>query len=351
LLSDARKYDVVSCCECGFVYADTPVKQHVYDKYYAEMSKYEIGYDNIDLKKYMSQAKIINAIMENKNASVIDVGAGNGGLLLALKKLGYRHLTALDPSEKCVENIKAEIGSVLQHKVKDKFDLVISSHVMEHLVEVGKAMSALVSMAGDKGVIYIEVPDASMYVENYVVPFYFFDTEHINHFEEISLINLGLSHGLQVFNLGRNQIQVSETTEYPVIHIAYKGAGNATDWKKSSKDKILKYIDLSKKENTSQLIIDELIKKNEEIVIWGAGNFTMRLLDNSNLSRCNIIGFIDKDPKKQGMKILNKTVYDVKFVKKLSSITTIVVCSAVFSEQILSELKKMKIKNKVVVLK
>ena len=77
----------------------------------------------------------------------------------------------------------------------------------------------------------------------------------------------------------------------------------------------------------------------------------MRLLDNSNLSRCNIIGFIDKDPKKQGMKILNKTVYDTKFVKNLSSITTIVVCSAVFSEQILGELKKMKIKNKVVVLK
>ena len=100
LLSNARKYDVVSCSKCGFVYADTPVKQHVYDKYYAEMSKYEMGYDQIDLEKYMSQAKIINAIMENKNASVIDVGAGNGGLLLALKKLGYRNLTALDPSEK-----------------------------------------------------------------------------------------------------------------------------------------------------------------------------------------------------------------------------------------------------------
>jgi 2-polyprenyl-3-methyl-5-hydroxy-6-metoxy-1,4-benzoquinol methylase len=320
------------------------------------MSKYEMGYDNIELEKYMSQAKIINAIIKNKNASVIDVGAGNGGLLFALKKLGYRHLTALDPSEKCVENIKkkgirAEIGSVLRHKLKDKFDLVISSHVMEHLVEVGKAMKALASMISDKGLIYIEVPDASMYMENYIVPFYFFDTEHINHFEEVSLINLGLSHGLQVFNLGKSRIKVSKMTEYPVIHIVYKSMGNSTDWEKYSSDRILNYVLLSKKEKASNLIIDELIKKNEEIVIWGAGNFTMRLLDNSNLSRCNIIGFIDKDPKKQGMKILNKTVYDIKFVKNLSSMTTIVVCSAVFSEQILAELKKMKIKNKVVVLK
>jgi len=53
LLSGARKYDVVSCSKCGFVYADTPVKQDAYDKYYTEMSKYEMGYDNIDLEKYM----------------------------------------------------------------------------------------------------------------------------------------------------------------------------------------------------------------------------------------------------------------------------------------------------------
>jgi SAM-dependent methyltransferase len=356
LLSDARKYDVVSCSKCGFVYADTPVKQNVYDKYYAEMSKYEMGYDKIDLEKYMSQAKIISAIMKDKKASVIDVGAGNGGLLLALKELGYRNLTALDPSEQCVENIKkkgirAEIGSVLRHKVKDKFDLVISSHVMEHLVEVGKAMKALASMARNRGFLYIEVPDASMYVENHVVPFYFFDTEHINHFDEVSLINLGLSHGLQVLNLGKNKIKVSETTEYPVIHIAYKSIGNSTDWKKYSSNRILNYVSLSKKEKASKLIIDELIKNNEEIVIWGAGNFTMRLLDNSNLSKCNIIGFIDKDPKKQGMKIFKKTVHNINFVKNLSSLTTIVVCSAVFSEQILAELKKMKIKNKVAVLK
>ena len=356
LLSDAKKYDIVSCCKCGFVFADTPVKQKVYDKYYTEMSKYEMSYSDIDLKKYISQAKAIRSVMANKNAMVIDVGAGNGGLLLALKELGYKNLTALDPSEKCVEHIRksgirAEVGSVFQHQVKDKFDLVILSHVMEHLVDVDKAMSALVSMTGDAGVIYVEVPDASMYGENDVVPFYFFDTEHINHFDEVSLINLGFSHGLQVFHLGKNQLRVSETANYPVIHAAYKRGENITDWKKCSRQRILKYIARSKKEKSSNDIIDGLVENKEDILIWGAGNFTMRMLDNSNLSRCNIIGFIDKDPRKQGMKIVNKTVYHPKFVKKLSLDATIVICSAIFFEQILYELKAMKIKNKVVVLK
>jgi len=126
-------------------------------------------------------------------------------------------------------------------------------------------MSVLVSMASDRGVIYIEVPDASMYVENYVVPFHFFDIEHIKHFEEISLINLGLSHGLQVFNLGKNKIRISEKTKYPVIHIAYKCIGNSADWKKYSSDRILNYVSLSKKEDASNLITDELIKKMKKL--------------------------------------------------------------------------------------
>ncbi|MDI6742993.1 MAG: methyltransferase domain-containing protein [Smithella sp.] len=356
LLAEAKQYDIVSCCACGFVYADTPVKQKTYDKYYADMSKYEMRYSVIESARYASQAKTISTIVRDKNVSVMDVGAGNGGLLLAMKKLGYKNLTALDPSEKCVKNmlkngIKAQTGSVFRHKVREKFDLVILSHVMEHLVDVDKALSALIAMTADKGVLYVEVPDAAMYAENHVVPFYFFDTEHINHFEEVSLINLGFRHGLRAFHLGRNQIQVSETTKYPVIHIAYKRDGAVTDWRKASGNKILKYIALSNKGSASQLVIDDLIKKNKEILIWGAGNFTMRMLNNSNLSKCDIIGFVDKDPKKHGTKILHKRVYPADHVKKISPETIIVVCAAVFSEQILKELKAMKVKNEVVVLK
>lgn len=356
LLSRASTYDIVSCRNCGFVYADTPLQQKTYDKYYGQMSKYEMAYDKTEVLKYRAQAERINAVMKDKNAAIIDVGAGNGGLLLEMKKLGYKNLTALDPSEKCVENIRlhgirAQTGSVFRHRIKDTFDLVILSHVMEHLVDVDKAMRALTGMAGERGMIYIEVPDAAGYAENHFVPFYFFDTEHINHFDEVSLMNLGLSHGLRTLHLGRSRIQINETTKYPVIHIAYRRGEVAIDWEKCSRDRILAYIRHSGKENSLKRVIDKLRKENKKILIWGAGNFTMRLLDNSSLAQCDIIGFVDKDPKKQGGIILDKPVYGTDYVKRLSSNATIVVCSAVFSEQILKELKKMKVKNKVVVLK
>lgn len=356
LLSKASTYDVVSCRNCGFVYAETPLKQKTYDRYYGQMSKYEMAYDKTEMLKYRGQAERISAVVRNKNAAIIDVGAGNGGLLMAMKKSGYKNLTALDPSEQCVENIrrhgvKAQQGSVFKHNIQDTFDLVVLSHVMEHLVDVDKAMRALKALAGERGVIYIEVPDAARYAENHFVPFYFFDTEHINHFDDIALINLGLNHGLRTLQLGRSDIPVSATAHYPVIYVAYQQGRIAADWKTCSRDRILAYIRHSVKENSVKRAVDKLRRGNKKILIWGAGNFTMRLLDNTGLAQCDIIGFVDKDPKKQHRKILGKTVYGTDYVKRLSSDTVIVICSAVFSEQILNELKAMKVKNEVVVLK
>jgi len=36
-----NNYNIVSCTNCGFVYADSIAKQDDYDKFYKEMSKYE----------------------------------------------------------------------------------------------------------------------------------------------------------------------------------------------------------------------------------------------------------------------------------------------------------------------
>ena len=42
--------------------------------------------------------------MADKNASILDVGCANGGLLEALRALGYSNLVGLDPAPACVDN-------------------------------------------------------------------------------------------------------------------------------------------------------------------------------------------------------------------------------------------------------
>jgi len=356
ILEKAREYDLVSCNTCGFVYADTTLKQKTYNMYYEKMSKYETDYNEIDIGRYTEQAKKISGFLMDKKARIIDIGCGNGGLLLALKKIGYNNLTALDPSTKCIKSIKKQgiagvIGSIFKNEVNARFDMVILSHVLEHIVDVNVAIKMLIPLLDENGRIYIEVPDASSYNENLVVPFYYFDTEHINHFEEVSLINVGLRNGLRVINIGKKQIDASQSTKYPAIYAVYKKASKTADWKNSAKNSVKDYIKLSFNEKTMKAIIDDLLKKKEEVVIWGAGNYVMRLLHDTGLEKCNIKYFIDKDPKKHGLKLMDIAIYGPEKLQGIQPEITIAICSAVFSGDIFKELKEMNLPNKIVVLK
>ncbi len=355
ILEKAREYDIVSCNECGFVYADTPLKQKTYDSYYEKMSKYELDYSKADISRYMSQAKLIKSFLPHENLKVIDVGCGNGGLLMALKQLGQKNITALDPSVKCISNIKKAgikgfTGNLFGNTGAEKYDMVILSHVMEHVKDVSRALDKVLNMLNENGMLYIEVPDASSYADNHVVPYYYFDTEHINHFEETSLINLGMHKGLRVINLGKKLIDASARVKYPAIYVLYKRTAETASWNSYAKARVKAYIKLSAADKKVLGTIDELLKIKKKIVIWGAGNYTMRLLDNSPLANCDIEAFIDKDPKKQGLKINGKPVLSTDIIGKLSPDTVIVICSAVYADEITAELKGMKVKNRIVTL-
>ena len=55
-------------------------------------------------------------------------------------------------------------------------------------------MAAARSILSVTGKIYIEVPDATRYEDYPFVPFYYFDAEHINHFDLRSMGQLAAQH-------------------------------------------------------------------------------------------------------------------------------------------------------------
>jgi len=191
----ASGYEVVCCERCGFVYADTAVTQEDYDRFYASYSKYEDkkigtggGESSSDARRLDETAECIARILTGRDARILDIGCANGGLLLRLKKLGFQKLCGFDLPAGCIENtrklgIDARFGSVTEHpQDAGTFDLIILSHVMEHLRDVRLAVRSVEKLLNDGGLIYIEVPDASEYASHVVAPFQDFNTEHINHF-------------------------------------------------------------------------------------------------------------------------------------------------------------------------
>jgi predicted SAM-dependent methyltransferase len=267
--------------------------------------------------------------------------------LKILKERGYINLTGFDPSKKCVEDVRNNgiycvQGSIFEAKIllsRQKFDCIILSHVMEHIYDLNKTFEICSELLEEKGILYIEVPDAAYYVDYYVAPYYYFDSEHINHFDEVSLSNMGTVNGFSKKHAGHKTIQMSEEQLYPALYVVFdKDKINETilPFSTQAKESIEKYVELSIQNSQTEVIVS-LAKTQEEIYVFGAGNFTLRLLASTDLSKCNIKAFIDNDSNKQGRFLENRPIVVPEVLKDFNG--TILICSALFAQDIVDQVK------------
>ncbi len=358
--------DIISCNKCGFVFADTPANQKQYNEYYTLLSKYEEleiasggGTESYDYMRLEKTTFTIQRILPNQSASILDMGCANGGLLNSLKKLGYQNIMGIDPSKACNNHVKnlgihcieGDIFSESFRDLSQTFDCIILTHVLEHIYDLSDAIMNLSLKLNKNGVLYIEVPDASRYADYYMVPYYYIDCEHINHFDFNSLSNLITSKGFTELETKNIEFKVNETNNYPAVYSIFKKTEfveKVLEESSISKISILKFIEQSKNNNENNEIIKQLVDSKEPILIWGAGQFTLRLLANSELRNCNIHGFIDSDSNKQGKKIMNHTVFPPKYLddKPIS----ILICSALHHSDILKTINETSINRNIYIM-
>jgi len=355
------EYDIVACEACGFVYADTPAKQPEYDRYYYEHSKYGDptvatggSQDDFDRARIEEQADRIAAEV-SKDERILDIGCASGGLLLALRDRGYRFLEGVDGAPACIEQL-AKCGipatllrlSDLHQSVFDrKFDLVILSHVLEHVVDLKPLLTAAKSLLAETGRVYIETPDASRYDPAMFVPYYFFDCEHINHFDIHNLDTLARAIDLHPIASGQTVLEVAEAMHYPACWVWLALSEEEGEAKMIERDdevplrqSIRKYIADSAAQECYP-ILAALEKSQEPVIVWGAGSFSQRLFSGSPLARCNVIGIVDKDSNKRGKTFAGHTVTSPEILLGRHPEATLLVSAAVQFEAIAEEARKL----------
>jgi FlaA1/EpsC-like NDP-sugar epimerase len=114
------------------------------------------------------------------------------------------------------------------------------------------------------------------------------------------------------------------------------------------KQNVVKYIELSMQSDSS-FNLSPLVHSREAIIIWGAGSYAQRLLKESLLGKCNIVAFIDRDSKKWGTKLHGAYVVAPDNLKDLQG--TIIVCAALYSDDIVNDIHAMGFRNNIIVLK
>lgn len=300
------------------VYADTPASQRLYDRYYEEFSKYEdpavasgSGIEASDARRLEETAASI-ADKLGAEARILDIGCASGGLLAALRRRNFTNLFGVDAAPDCVAGIQAlgfkgkclPISRLMELGDIGPFDGIVLSHVLEHVADLTGVMSAVSALATSGGSIYLETPNAARYADYPYVPYYFFDSEHINHFDPAHLSVLGCRFGLSEESTGERMLEVASGKFYPAAWVWLRKNPAARAKLPTANTElagaVVRYIascDAAPEYPTLRLLAEE----GKPIIVWGAGSFAQRLFGRGALDACHIVAIVDRDRNKQGL--------------------------------------------------
>jgi SAM-dependent methyltransferase len=306
-------YDVVACVRCGFAYADDTPDQAFLDAYYRDMAKKSAllerrGYAEPEYLVRTHRVSLEHVLPHVRPGDrVLDIGCYTGHLLALLRDAvpGVR-VTGLDPSAVAARvarerhGVDVRVGSLFDDGLQlGEFDVVILTHVLEHIVELRPFLARVLSLLADGGRFCVEVPDANAFFlttdqddpigVEHKDPFLQFSVEHVNYFTAASLENLMLANGFAPLALRAGVSTVA------MLASAWERAPLARDTR--GPDALRRYVlECSALLEPIVARIDALAGRGAPIVVWGAGAHTQRLLASGALDRVTIRCFVDSDP-------------------------------------------------------
>lgn len=159
-------YPTGVCSECGNIQQTEYYKEDVLTDFYSNF--YRKIYGNqppLDLyaaqkRRGLSIYKFVSSVVNPK--TVLEVGVGSGGILSVFHDNDCKTI-GLDYDEEYLSiarknNLNVFNGSIEKLNRNDKFDLIILSHVLEHIVDPLPFLKKLSEHLTENGTIYIEVP-------------------------------------------------------------------------------------------------------------------------------------------------------------------------------------------------
>jgi SAM-dependent methyltransferase len=295
-----QRTDVNLCATCNFAFS-SPRDAQAYDAFYGTNLNDTLGADasltESEKRRYAGQIDALQCVLQQDRAlQILDIGCGQAGLLRMMKaRYPDNHYYAADPNVDATQ--KSDSGIQFSHTWKDlqqKFDLIILSHVVEHVVDFAE-LAPLPGLLSEDGHVYIEVPDASRYQSHARQEYlYYFDRLHINHFTHDALSALVASWGLAVGARGRSEFEYKDGQPYPAIHmLATKGAAvSQAPSAESLDDGLFAYL---KSEAERSRVKRDALRAAGPIVVYGFGdNFFKAIGQDGPLSEAYIAAVIDR---------------------------------------------------------
>jgi 2-polyprenyl-3-methyl-5-hydroxy-6-metoxy-1,4-benzoquinol methylase len=207
-------YATKICSSCGLVYTDPRMNEASYRQFYNE--EYRKLYvatekpteDFFRKQEYKGwrifQFLSSNMIVTGTDISVLEVGCGAGGILHFFKNKGARVMGIDLGSEyvnygRQVYGLDLRVGSLIDVELSFKPDLIIYSHVLEHLLDLDSELSLVRKLSKSDTVLYVEVPGIKEIHKHYEMNILrYFQNAHTYHFTLETLNNLMAKNGFEL---------------------------------------------------------------------------------------------------------------------------------------------------------
>jgi SAM-dependent methyltransferase len=210
------KFRVVSCDSCATVYLSPRPSTAAFSIIYpANYGNYNTNRDKSSyvqqISSYLQKSRLRNTIINLLNKekfTVLDVGCGDGYMLDRIKEafpLSQRY--GVEPNKEAAniaqKNHNVYNGFLEDYSFVQKFDLIISSHVIEHVENPINFLMSLSKFLAEDGFILVDTPNYNSLQRiifgkhwgGYHAP------RHWTFFTDKSIIKCGLAAGLETINV------------------------------------------------------------------------------------------------------------------------------------------------------
>lgn len=218
------------CSHCGFAaYSPRPGESDIAAKYrFLQSAEGDIGGSPASERGRLMERRraertygLVAGHVRAERPSVLDFGGGDGKLLAPFAELGAEcHLVDYNVSP--LPGI-AKLGDTLADVPKDmRFDVIICSHVLEHVAQPRQLAAELGDRLAPEGVLFAEVP-----LEIWMgLPITQDPVTHVNFFTQSSLEDLLIASGLGILSAASVRGSYGEREKDVAIVLAARERGS-----------------------------------------------------------------------------------------------------------------------------
>jgi hypothetical protein len=250
ILAEKDRYGLecttVICKKCGLLITSPRMTQLSYNEFYDReyrklYSASEVSTDSYFNKQYSHGILICNFIKYHlkindfNNKFVVEIGCSAGGILKAFSD-GGASVQGLDLGKSYLNygkerfNLSLNYGTIHDFEFNKSPDIIIYSHVLEHILDLEKELLRIRQISNENTVIYIEVPGVLNIHNVYRDFLLYLQNAHIYHFSLKSLQNLFSKYGFvliegdefvrALFRISKSEIQYKMNNLY-AVHLKY----------------------------------------------------------------------------------------------------------------------------------